>query len=378
VTELSLLEYTAVFGVTVVLALFLTPLALRWAVRKQILDHPNEIKAQDSPVPYLGGLAIVVSFVLVVLAAAVIRPPVAGLDQLAVILGIGVVLAVMGLLDDLRGLSPYLRLGVEVAAGVIVWATPAGAEIFENNELLNLVLTVLWIVGMTNAVNFLDNMDGLSGGVSAIAAFFVFVIAADNGQFLVAILGLALAGCALGFLRSNFHPARIYMGDAGTMFLGFTLAVLTIKLDPRDAPQLTAVFLPAVVLAVPLFDTSLVTINRLLHHRSPLQGGRDHMSHRLVFLGIPVPVAVGVNYAVAVSAGVCALVLSRVDQVTGLVLIGWLAALAGVGGVLLSMVPVYSTSTRRHLRLQEVVSHEREPLAGPGRGPSDTGRSAAS
>src|SRR5687768_3635186 len=150
--ELGGWDYFAVFGVTLTLTLFLTPLAVRVAVRREILDRPSAIKAQESPVPYLGGAAIVFAFAAVVLLAALVRPPTSGLDELAIILGIGLALAVVGLVDDLRSLSPVLRLGIEVAAGVAVWATPAGAEIF-SNDILDLVVSVGWVVAVTNAVN---------------------------------------------------------------------------------------------------------------------------------------------------------------------------------------------------------------------------------
>lgn len=363
--ELGGWDYAAVFAVTLVLALVATPLALRFALRNQILDAPSEIKAQESPVPYLGGAAIVFAFAGAVLVAALVRPPTGGLEELVIILGLGLLLAVVGLFDDLRGLSPFLRLGIEIAAGVLVWATPAGAELFANDA-LDLIVSVVWIVGVTNALNLLDNMDGLSGGVAGIASIGIFVIAVDNGQFLVATLAVALAGCAAGFLRSNFHPARIYMGDAGALFLGFMLAVLTMKLEVIDASPLVALGVPIVLLGIPLFDTTLVTVNRLVHGRSPLAGGRDHTSHRLVFVGIPVPAAVTVIYVAASSLACFAFVLSRSDRTTGLVLVGWLVLVATLLGALLSRVPVYETSRRRHLMLQEVRKHEVEPPAGPG------------
>lgn len=361
--ELGGLDYAAVFGVTLALSLGMTPLALRWAVRRQILDHPSEIKVQASPVPYLGGLAIVVSFALAVLVAALVRPPTSGLDQLAVILGLGVLLSVVGLLDDLRGLSPWLRLGVEVLAGVVLWATPAGGQLF-GSGILQLLVTVVWVVALTNALNFLDNMDGLTAGVASIAALFLFVLAAENGQFLVATLAIALAGCSIGFLRSNFHPARIYMGDAGALFIGFLLAALTIKLDLLDQPRLLSVAAPIVLLGVPLFDMSLVIITRVLHRRNPMLGGRDHSSHRLVFVGIPVPASVALIYVGAASMGTLALVLSRVDQTTGVLLLTWIGLVAAMIGVLLARVPVYGTSRRRHLMLQEVARHEAGPPPG--------------
>jgi UDP-GlcNAc:undecaprenyl-phosphate GlcNAc-1-phosphate transferase len=351
--ELGPADYVGVFAVTLALTLILTPLALRYALRRSILDHPGEIKAQSSPIPYLGGAAILLAFVAVIVAATILRPPTSGSSELAVILVLACVLGAMGLVDDLRGLSPWLRLAVEVGAGVVVWATPAAASTFENDA-VNLVVTVGWIVAVTNAFNLLDNMDGLSAGVAAIASLFVFALAADNGQFLVATLAIALAGCASGFLRSNFHPARIYMGDAGALFIGFLLAVLSMKLEFLDAPRVPALGVPILLLGVPLFDTTLVTVNRLLHGRSPLAGGRDHTSHRLVFVGIPVPVAVSLIYLGAASLGCLAVVLSRVDRVTAFILLGWVACVVLLLSVLLSLVPVYETSRRRHLMVQEV------------------------
>lgn len=347
-------DYLAIFAVTLTLTLFLTPLALRFAQRRGILDHPGLHKGQASPIPYLGGAAIIGAFAAVILGAALVRPPVDGFAELAVILGAAVILGLLGLGDDLRGLSPWFRLGVELVAGVAIWATPAGAQVF-TSDALNLVITVLWVVGVTNAMNLLDNMDGLSAGIAFIASFFLFVMAAHNGQFLVATLAIALAGCAAGFLRSNFHPARIYMGDAGSLFLGFMLATLSLKLRFPIAPRVVGLGVPVVLLAIPLFDTVLVTINRLYHHRSPLSGGRDHTSHRLVFVGIPVPVSVTLIYLLATSAGCLAVVLSRVDRNTALLLLGWLSIVGLLLGGLLSLVPVYDTSTRRHLVLQEVV-----------------------
>jgi UDP-GlcNAc:undecaprenyl-phosphate GlcNAc-1-phosphate transferase len=357
-------EYGAVFAVTLLLTLFMTPLAVRVAVRRDFFDRPGPVKTQESPVPYLGGAAILFSFTAVVMVAALVRPSVSGVAQLGVILGLACLLALVGLIDDLRGLSPLLRLLIEIGAAVCIWATPAAAEVF-TNDALNLFITVVWIVGVTNAVNMLDNMDGLSAGVSAIAALFLFIMAAENGQFLVATLAIALAGCAAGFLRSNFHPARIYMGDAGALFLGFLLAVLGLKLAFIDAPRIVALGVPVVALGVPIFDTVLVTCNRLLHHRSPFLGGRDHSSHRLVFVGIPVPAAVTLVYLGAASLGSLALVLSRVDRTTGLILLGWIAAVAVMLGVLLSMVPVYESSRRRHMMIREVSRREDEPLESP-------------
>jgi UDP-GlcNAc:undecaprenyl-phosphate GlcNAc-1-phosphate transferase len=352
-------DYGAVFAVTLSLALVLTPTALRLAIRRQILDHPNEIKGQAVAVPYLGGLAIVVSFVAVVVAAVILRPPVSGRVEILAVLGAATLLSSMGLADDLRGLSPWLRLGIEIAAGIVVWQMDFGAALF-HEQLLDGVLTVVWVVGVTNALNLLDNMDGLSAGVACIASLWFFVIAAANGQFLVATLAIALTGCAAGFLRSNFHPARIYMGDAGSLFLGFMLAVIGIRLRFDGSAGVTF-WVPILVLGTPLFDTTLVTVNRLLHGRNPMSGGRDHLSHRLVFVGIPVPAAVSLIYAGAASLGCLGFVMADIDRGPAYVLVGWVLSVAAVLGVLASLVPVYETSRRRHLMIREVRGREEAP-----------------
>ena len=268
-------------------------------------------------------------------------------------------LSLVGLVDDLRGLGPLVRLAVEVVAGGLLYWSGTHTQLFSSRA-LDAVVTVGWVVGVTNAFNLLDNMDGLSAGVAAVGALSFFTIAAANGQFLVATLAIALCGCAVGFLRHNFHPARIYMGDAGSLFFGFMLSVIGVKLR-FDGPTEVTFFVPVLVLGVALFDTALVTLTRLVHRRNPLAGGRDHTSHRLVFVGIPVPAAVSLIYAGAVILGWLGVIMARVDRNTGFLLMGLVLSLALFLGALLAMVPVYETSRRRRLMLQEVAAHEPEP-----------------
>ncbi|HVE73839.1 MAG TPA: MraY family glycosyltransferase [Mycobacteriales bacterium] len=357
--------YAAAFVFALALAWVLTPLMLRLALRFSALDVPDARKAQTSPVPYLGGVAIVLAFSATVLVAGAVAGPNSGLRPLAAVLGVGVVLALMGLVDDLRGVSPYLRLAVEAAAGLVVYLTEPAISL-PGPAWFGAALTVLWVVAVTNAFNLLDNMDGLSAGVAAIAAGAFCLIAALNGQYLVAALAAATAGCATGFLRHNFHPAKIYMGDAGSLFLGFLLAALAVRLRLEDAPRAVALFVPVVVLGVALLDTTLVTLDRLRHRLSPMNGGRDHISHRLVWVGIPVPVSVGLIYGLAASLAFLAVLLARLDTVSGMLLVGFVLT-AGVGLLgLLSAVPVYATSRQRTAMLRVVRQHEPEPLAGAG------------
>lgn len=357
--ELGTWSYVGAFVVSLAMALGLTPLALRIALRRQVLDHPGDYKTQESPVPYLGGLAIVVAFSGAILLATLISPPPGGVPELATLLGMAILLSFVGLGDDIRGFHPLPRLGVEVGAAVIIWWSGVGITLFESSFASGL-LTVLWIVGITNAFNLLDNMDGLSAGIAAIASATFFVLAVVNGQTAVAGLSIALCGCALGFLRSNLHPARIYMGDAGSLFFGFMLAVIGIKLH-FEAPREITFMVPVLVLGVAILDTTLVVASRLVHRLNPFSGGRDHISHRLVFVGIPVRSAVALIYAAGIALGWVAIVMSRLDLATGFILMGFVVAVAAFAGVMLSLVPVYERSRRRRMMLMEVVAHEENP-----------------
>lgn len=337
--------YGSIFLGATLLSLVFTPLALQLALRRSVLDHPTGYKEHESPMPYLGGLAMVGAFSLAVLGAAIVRPPVTGRNELFVVLGLAFGLSVVGLVDDLRHLRPWVRVLCEVGAGVALHEVDVGVQLF-TSDLANLVFTIAWVVAITNAFNLLDNMDGLSAGVAAIGAGGFFVIAAANGQFLVAGLAAATAGCALGFLRHNFHPARIYMGDCGSLFLGFMLAYLGLKLR-FDEPMSVTFLVPVLVLGVAIFDTTLVTICRLVRGRSPFRGARDHVSHRLVALGVPVPAAVALIYGAAVSLSVLGLVVSWAGRGPAYLLAGLVAALGVFFGVLLARVPVYEIGAAR-------------------------------
>lgn len=352
-SQLPLWAYPAVFAAAGLLSWLLVPLAIKVAIHRDIVDRPGGYKLQSDPVPYLGGLAIVLSFSAIVLVAALVRPPVSGFDELAIILVGGAVLSLMGLVDDIRGLSPFVRLGVMIAVATGVVTSGVEVRLVDGGGPIDIGLTVLWIVGMTNALNLMDNMDGLSAGIATIGALSLAIIAASNGQFLVGALAAALAGCAVGFLRHNFHPARIYMGDAGSLFLGFVLSVLAVKLRFAAPRQVTA-FVPLVVFALPILDTTLVTLTRLLHRLNPLTGGRDHLSHRLVLLGLSVRQAVSVLYGVAILLGWAGLIMSRLDVLTAYLLIAMVGVALVTAGIVLSRVPVYPTSRTKLIRLMEM------------------------
>ena len=232
--------------------------------------------------------------------------------ELALIFLSTVVLILVGILDDRTtgGIPPWSKLLGQIVAAAIVLAAGVRFQVFGLFP-LDLVLTLVWLVGISNAVNFLDNIDGLSAGATAIAAAFFFILASANGQYLVAIMALAVVGGCLGFLRYNFNPAVIFMGDAGTLFLGFLLAIIGAKLQlgPTGWWGLVAAVL---ILILPIFDTTFVTLNRLRTGRGVTQGGKDHTSHLLVRRGLPHRQAVLVLYTVALAGGGAALALAWV------------------------------------------------------------------
>jgi UDP-GlcNAc:undecaprenyl-phosphate GlcNAc-1-phosphate transferase len=263
------------------LAVLATPAIRRAALGLGMVDRPAERKLHSKPVPLLGGVAIYGA----VIFSLLLFPDSKGLVQLTgIVLGASWI-SFWGLWDDRFGLSPIVKLLAQVAAGVILIAVGVQVSL-PVPDWVNIALTLFWVVGITNAFNLLDNMDGLSSGVAAVAAAWIMLMAAMNGQFLVGGLAAAVLGACLGFLIHNFNPARIFMGDSGSLFLGFMMAVLGIKLRfPANVNWVTWM-VPVLVLGVPVFDTALVFISRLRRRKNPFTTpGKDHLSHRLTRIG---------------------------------------------------------------------------------------------
>jgi UDP-GlcNAc:undecaprenyl-phosphate GlcNAc-1-phosphate transferase len=321
------------------------------AIRLGAMDAPNMArKTQAEPVPYLGGVAIALGISLITLGAVFVgADSFAGennnqLKDLALtVLLPALVLGAMGLFDDLRSLSPWPRLIVQTVVGTIVAfvivengtiGTPFGnGGATDSGSWINTAVTIFWIVGICNSINFFDNLDGAASGAVAIAALGVFVIAFDRGQELVSALSIVTAGATIGFLMWNKSPAKIYMGDAGALFLGIIISVATIRLNPGITPTWQSLAIPVTLLAVPLLDTCVAVFSRLARGLSPLTGGKDHLSHRLVRGGLTRRMAAISLWS---ASGVCALFALGVyffADSLGSILIGifaaiWLFALA--------------------------------------------------
>ena len=327
------------------LSLGLTPLTRQLARRIGQLDHPGGRKIHGSPMPLMGGLAIYGAFVIALLLFPNWPQYVL---QLGAILAGATWLAVVGFIDDRNNLSPWVKFPAQFLAAGVVIVSGIHTDIF-HNDLADALLTLFWIIGIINAINFLDNMDGLAAGISAIAAASFFLLAASQGQELVGALSAALCGAAIGFLIYNFNPATTFMGDMGSLVLGFILAVLAIKLHFYAQSPVVTWMIPVLVMGMPLFDTSLVMFSRLREGRSLVHGAKDHTSHRLALLGFSQRQAVISHYVACVLLGGIALLVSQSSVETGEA-IGLLT-----GAVLLALFVLLQWVRIRELQRQQQV-----------------------
>ena len=319
------------------------PLSAKLARRLGVVDRPAGYKQHEVATPYLGGLAIAVG--LAAGGACVVFLPQAStseLVRLAVSGGLAALaLAGLGLFDDVRPLPAVLKLVFEIAASLVAWWLDF-AVVITPWEWANVLLTVIWIVGVTNAFNLLDNMDGLSAGVAAVAATSFAVMGFLSGDPALGIVAAAMAGGCVGFLSHNRYPAKLFMGDSGSLLLGFLLALIGVRLQFDNLLEVTFL-VPVVVLGVPIFDTTLVVLGRVTHGRGPFTPGRDHISHRLVAIGLPVKESVALLYWAGAALGWLGLVITRSNVQVGWMLLGFVCAMALFFGRLLWQVPVYET-----------------------------------
>ena len=281
-------QYLVLAIVTFVFVGALTPLMRKLAIKVGAVDAPNLArKVQIEPVPYLGGVAIVIGVFVATYSTVIIEDKDIALASTVLIPA--VVMAAMGLIDDLRGLPPWPRLIAQSAVGVIVAAILISTDTIGTPSqifIIDAIVTIFWIVGVCNSINFFDNLDGGAAGTVVVISFFTFLIAYDRGQLMVSALSIVTAGATAGFLIWNRPPAKIYMGDAGALFLGIIVAVLTIRLKPAIQPSWKSLSIPLFLMAIPLLDTSVAVTSRLARGISPFTGGRDHLSHRLMRKGL--------------------------------------------------------------------------------------------
>jgi UDP-GlcNAc:undecaprenyl-phosphate GlcNAc-1-phosphate transferase len=288
--EFQLFEYVSLFLVTLLFVGFLTPLVRNIAMRLNIVDSPSEShKTHKQPVPYLGGVAIVIGVCVITYAAIVQSEQFNSLGLASTVLLPAVLIGVIGLIDDIKKLKPWPRFIAQNLVGIVIaiililtdtLGSPSG------NTYVDLFLTLFWIVGITNSINFFDNIDGGASGSVAISSLFLFILAFQGGQYSIAALSIVLAGATTGFLLWNRPPARIYMGDAGALFLGLLVATLSLRFDPNPIFLSASFSIPVFLLAIPILDTTVAVTSRLRRRISPFQGGQDHLSHRLMRNGM--------------------------------------------------------------------------------------------
>ncbi len=329
---------------SLVLSLLATPLTQRLAAKLGMFDVPGRHKTHSQPVPLLGGCAIFLAILLPsLLALSLARiwsatPPAWLPDALAVhipgaaakapqalcILAGAMVLHIVGLIDDRKDLGPWLKLTAQVVVCIAIVAFTGLRILTALGPAVSAVASVLWLVAITNAFNFMDNMDGLAAGVGAICAAALLAAAASIGQVFVSAWLCLLLGALLGFLPYNFHPAKTFMGDAGSMIIGYFLAItscLTTYVPAGETYYLYGIFVPLVLMAVPLYDAASVIVLRIREGRSPMVGDRHHFSHRLLRRGMKVRPAVLTIYLCTAGTAIAASLLPHVADSVGAILV---------------------------------------------------------
>ena len=325
------------FTIALITSLAATVPVRQFAVRIGMVDRPGPRKIHLEPIPLMGGIAIYAAVILAVLVSY----PSQALSEILGILAGATLLLLVGTLDDRGLLHHQVKLFLAMpAAGLIVLSSGTRANIFSTvlpghlGFLADAALTVLWITGITAAFSILDYMDGVCAGIAAIASLFLAILASRSGQVLVTTLSTAVLGATLGFLKWNFSPAKIFMGDGGAMLLGFLVATLALKLRVNTVSPHAGWLAPILVLAVPIFDTALVSVSRLRRGLVPFTSpGKDHAGHRLANSGLGTRASVLILYAMGVSCGFLAILSTQINtswlnSLAVLVLFGLIAAIA--------------------------------------------------
>lgn len=305
--------------VSIIISVILTPIIKKFAIRIKAIDIPkDERRIHKKPIPLLGGLAIYFSFVitLVLKSGELSRP------EIGIIIG-ATIIAIGGFLDDKFEIRPWQKLLFQIAAALVL--TIYGVRIFRitnpisNSELytsiglLSIPMTVVWVVGITNALNLIDGLDGLAAGVAFISAVTIFIIAFLNGRVEAEVLTIILAGAILGFLPYNFNPASIFMGDTGAQLLGFLLAAISIEGAIKSATAF-AIAVPILALGIPIYDTLFAMIRRKINGKPIMQADKGHLHHRLLDMGLTQRQAVIIMYLISAVLGSFAIIAMQISS----------------------------------------------------------------
>jgi len=362
------------FGVTFLVSVVATYVVRAIAFRLNYVNIPQADRWSQRSVALMGGLAIVASFLVVTSVLAIRTLPDISISRavhshLVRLVISSLMMCFVGLVDDRIHLKPSTKLVGQIAAAAVLMGLDARLH-WTGFEAVDTLLTFFWVIGITNAFNLLDNMDGLSTGTACIASLFCALLFAIHGQPTVSGVAIILAGSTAGFLVFNFHPASIFMGDSGSLFLGFMLAGLTLfSAGSRQADLVAVLAIPTVLLIVPIFDTSLVTVVRKFSGRRISQGGRDHSSHRLVALGLSERKAVLLLWGLSFTAGVIAVLTNLRQLPMGRLPLPIFLVFLMILGIYLGRVKVYKESeinqdtlTARFTPLLSDLMHKRRAV----------------
>lgn len=313
--------YLATFIIASVIAALITPLVCRLAFVFGWLDEPDqERKVHERPIPRVGGVAVVIAFFAPILGLSIHNNPVSELLYSDIRLVVGLCLGAfailaLGVYDDIKGADAKLKLTVQSLTALGMWLVGFQIDLVQNPfgtpfeaGVFSLPLTMLWIVGVVNAMNLIDGLDGLASGVAVLASVVLFGVSFSNGNTLLCLIDLALAGSLVGFLLWNFNPARIFLGDSGSMFLGFILSTVSVWTQQKSTTAV-AILIPVIALGLPLLDTTLSVVRRVGRGQSPFMADREHLHHRLLALGLSHRSAVLTLYVTSVVFGLAALAM---------------------------------------------------------------------
>ncbi|MBI2841575.1 MAG: undecaprenyl/decaprenyl-phosphate alpha-N-acetylglucosaminyl 1-phosphate transferase [Acidobacteria bacterium] len=332
-----IIKIVLIFFLSLLLSWRGTPMAREAALRFGIVDRPDgRLKTQREPVPYLGGLSIFISFLVSLAMVFEFERQVLGL-----LLG-GSLVVLLGLVDDFGVLTPAVKFSGQFLAASCLVKSGVQMHLSFLPETMNIVLTVIWLIGITNAFNIIDIMDGLSAGVALVASIFLLAVSVINEHQSIAIITAALAGSLCGFIRYNYHPAKIYMGDTGSLFIGLMLGSLSIT-GQYTLNHRFAFITPLFLLGVPIFDTLFVMIMRARHRRSMFLGSRDHAALRLRKVGLSTSETVNLFYVAAVLLGVLAFLNIFGNERMSIVIGGGVLLAAIASGIALARIDVEST-----------------------------------
>ena len=332
-------DHVLAFMIALGVALFLTPVVISFARRTGALDAPDARTVHVRPIPRIGGIGIYAAFmvsVLVQMSISDLSPEL--MTSLWGLLAGGTIIVAIGIIDDYRDLPAKVKLlGQIFAACVLVIGFDVRIDVITDPlgdfiylEYFAIPATIFWVVGLTNTVNLIDGLDGLAAGVSSIAAVTIFLVAMEEGIPFVAMITAALAGSAIGFLYYNFNPARIFMGDTGSMFLGFMLAGISVIGAVKSAATI-ALIVPILALGLPILDTTFAIVRRARNHRPIFKPDKGHLHHRLLAHGFTQKQAVLLMYVVSALFGLCALALTAVSTQAALLIILIVAAAVFIG-----------------------------------------------